>query len=68
MDKIQLNKLPKGKAMEFKQKDEVVIVDEKITTVFEAAQVKAEPVSEYPCTSKDKGCSKRWLESLSDCA
>lgn len=54
--------------MEFKQKDEVVVVDEKITTVFEAAQVKAEPVSDYPCTSKDKGCSKRWLESLSDCA
>jgi len=68
MDKIQLNKLPKGKAMEFKQKDEVVIVDEKITTVFEAKQVKAEPVSDYPCVSKDKGCSKRWLESLSDCA
>ena len=68
MDKIQLNKIPKGKAMEFKQKDEVVIVDEKITTVFEAKQVKAETVSDYPCNSEDKGCSKRWLESLSDCA
>jgi hypothetical protein len=54
--------------MEFKNKDEVVIVDEKVTTVFEAKQVKAEPVNDYPCISKDKGCSKRWLESLSDCA
>ena len=54
--------------MEFKQKDEVVVVDEKITSVFEAKQVKAETVSDYPCTATDKGCSKRWLESLSDCA
>jgi hypothetical protein len=64
MDKIQLNKIPKGKAMEFKQKDEVIIVDEKITTVFEAKQVDPE----YPCAEKDVKCSKRWMESLSDCA
>ena len=63
-----MNNNPKGKAMEFKQKDEVVVVDEKITTVFEAKQVKTETVSDYPCTATDKGCSKRWLESLSDCA
>ena len=68
MDKIQLNKIPKGKAMEFKQKDEVIIVDEKITTVFEAKQVKTEIVNDYPCGPKDSVCSKRWLESLSDCA
>ena len=68
MDKIQLNKIPKGKAMEFKQKDEVIIVDEKITTVFEAKQVKAAPANDYPCGPKDPVCSKRWLESLSDCA
>jgi hypothetical protein len=51
--------------MEFKTKDEVVVVDEKVTTVFEAKQVKP---SEYPCADKDQGCSKRWMESLSDCA
>jgi len=68
MDKIQINKIPKGKAMEFKQKDELVIVDEKVTTVFEAKQVKPDTTSDYPCISKDKACSKRWLESLSDCA
>jgi hypothetical protein len=54
--------------MEFKQKDELVIVDEKVTTVFEAKQVKPDTTSDYPCISKDKACSKRWLESLSDCA
>jgi hypothetical protein len=68
MDKIQLNKIPKGKIMEFKQTDEVVIVDEKITSVFKAKQVKAELVNDYPCGPKDPICSKRWLESLSDCA
>jgi hypothetical protein len=68
MDKIQLNKIPKGKAMEFTQKDEVIIVDEKITTVFEAKQIKAVTVDDYPCGPKDPVCSKRWLESLSDCA
>ena len=31
---------PQGKAMEFKQKEEIVIVDEKKTSVFEAKQVK----------------------------
>jgi hypothetical protein len=50
--------------MEFKQKDEVVVVDEKITTVFEAKQV----TSDYPCNTQDKKCTKRWLESISDCA
>jgi len=63
-----MNNNPKGKAMEFKQKDEVIVVDEKITTVFEAKQVKAETAEDYPCPSKDKECSKRWMESLSDCA
>ena len=56
---------PKGKDMEFNQKEEVVIVDEKKTSVFEAKQVKVE---EYPCKEADKLCNKRWLESLSDCA
>ena len=68
MDKIQLNKLPKGKAMEFKQKDEVVIVDENITTVFKAKQVKVESTNGYPCGPKDAECSKRWIDAYSDCA
>jgi len=53
--------------MEFKNKDEVVVVDETKTTVFEAKQV--DPV--YPCDNAGVlkyECSKRWLESLSDCA
>jgi len=53
--------------MEFKTKDEVVVVDETKTTVFEAKQV--DPV--YPCDGTGKAkteCSKRWMESLSDCA
>ena len=54
--------------MEFIQKDEVIVVDEKVTTVTEATQVKAETVNDYPCGPKDPVCSKRWLESLSDCA
>jgi hypothetical protein len=44
--------------MEFKQTDEVVVVDEKITTVFEAKQVEVKPTID----------NKRWIESLSDCA
>ena len=53
--------------MEFKTKDEVVIVDETKTTVFKAKQ--ADPV--YPCDGIGEAkteCSKRWMESLSDCA
>lgn len=46
--------------MEFKQTDEVIVVDEKITTVFEAKQVKVEV--------KPTIDNKRWIESLSDCA
>ncbi len=59
MDKIQLNNNPtRKKTMEFKQTDEVVVVDEKITTVFEAKQVEVKPTID----------NKRWIESLSDCA
>ena len=49
--------------MEFKQKDEVVIIDEKVTTVFEAKQVKPELTQE-----QQRLINKRWMESLSDCA
>lgn len=51
--------------MEFKNKDEIIIIDEKKNTMFEAKKVKS---SEYPCDDNDQICSKRWLESLSDCA
>ena len=47
--------------MEFKRTDEVVVVDEKVTTVFEAKQVKPEKI-------EPKFDNKRWMESLSDCA
>jgi hypothetical protein len=55
--------IPKGKAMEFKQKDEVVIVDEKITTVFEAKQVAQELTPEQV-----KAMNRRRMEAYSDCA
>ncbi len=61
MDKIQLNKLPQGKAMEFKQKDEVV-VDEKTTTVFEAKQVVPELTPEQKIL-----LNRRMIEAFSDC-
>jgi len=63
MDKIQFNKLPKGIAMEFKQKDEVIVVDEKITTVFEAKQVAPELTPEQVIAM-----NRRRLEAYSDCA
>ena len=65
MAKSLCNNSHKEKKMEFKHKEEIVIVDEKKTSVFEAKQVKAE---EYPCKEADKLCNKRWLETLSDCA
>lgn len=54
--------------MEFKPNNDVVIVDEKVTTVFEAKQVKVETTDEYPCAPKDSACSKRWIDAYSDCA
>jgi hypothetical protein len=68
MTKSQPNNSHKDKEMEFNLKEEIVIVDEKKTTVFEAKQVK----TTYPCEAKTAeesyDCNKRWLESLSDCA
>ena len=57
-------KSQKEKKMEFKNKDEIVIIDEKKSKMFEAKKV--DPA--YPCAEKDVTCSKRWLESLGDCA
>ena len=50
--------------MEFKKNDEIIIIDEKKNKMFEAKEV--DPA--YPCVEKDSKCSKRWLESLGDCA
>jgi len=55
--------IPQGKAMEFKQKDEVVIVDEKVTTVFEAKQVAPVLTPE-----QIKAMNRRLMEAYSDCA
>jgi hypothetical protein len=63
MTKSQINNSHKEKAMEFKNTDEVVIVEEKNTTVFEAKQVINEPTAE-----QKKEASRRWIESFSDCA
>jgi hypothetical protein len=68
MTTSQLNNSHKDKEMEFKKNDEVVVVDETKTTVFEAKQL--DPVTPCdPTIVKDvKLCNKRWMESLSDCA
>jgi hypothetical protein len=68
MTTSQPNNSHKDKEMEFKKNDEVVVVDETKTTVFEAKQVN--PVTQCdPTIVKDiKLCNKRWMESLSDCA
>ena len=54
---------PQGKAMEFNQKEEVVIVDEKKTSVFEAKQVKPDAPKQPEQPKKFN-----WIEAYSDCA
>ena len=54
---------PKGKDMEFKQKEEVVIVDEKKTSVFEAKQVKPDAPKQPEQSKKN-----HWIDAYSDCA
>jgi hypothetical protein len=49
--------------MEFKTKDEVVVVDEKTTTVFQAMQVAEELTPEQV-----KAMNRRRMEAYSDCA
>ena len=53
---------PQGKAMEFKKED-IVIVDEKKTNIFEAQQVKTD-------TPKQPEQPKKynWIDAYSDCA
>lgn len=45
------------------EKKEVVI-----DLATEAAVLSLVPEETLPCADKDKVCTKRWLESLSDCA
>jgi hypothetical protein len=52
----------KEKAMEFKLENDVVIVDEKVTTVFEAKQVKPELTPEQKVLA-----NRRMVEAFSDC-
>ena len=63
MVKSQLNNIPQGKVMEFKNTDEVVIVNEKETTVVEAKQVVPELTPEQV-----KAMNRRRMEAYSDCA
>jgi hypothetical protein len=49
--------------MDFKPQDDVVIVDEKVTTVFEAKQVKEELTPE-----QIRLINRRRMEAYSDCA
>jgi len=65
MAKSQIKtKSQKENKMEFKKNDEIVIIDEKKNKMFEAEKID----SAYPCAEKDTKCSKRWMESLGDCA
>jgi hypothetical protein len=52
----------KEKAMEFKLQDDVVVVDEKVTTVFEAKQVKPELTPEEKILA-----NRRMMAAYSDC-
>jgi len=43
--------------------------DRKVKDLATEAAVKSLiPSEEFPCTTEDKACTKRWLESQSDCA
>ena len=63
MAKSLNNKSHKESKMEFKQKEELVIVDEKQTTVFEAKQVKPDAPKQPEPPKKNN-----WIDAYSDCA
>jgi hypothetical protein len=63
VDKIQINKIPQGKAMEFKPKDPIVI-DETKEVVFGNDKLS----KELEEMKEVKEFNRRWMESLSDCA
>jgi hypothetical protein len=62
MTKSLINKSHKEKAMEFKPNNDVVIVDEKVTTVFEAKQVTPDLTPEQKILA-----NRRMVEAFSDC-
>ena len=63
MAKSLQNNSHKESKMEFKQKEELVIVDEKQTTVFEAKQVKPDAPKQPEPPKKNN-----WIDAYSDCA
>jgi hypothetical protein len=43
--------------------------EQKVKDVATEAAIKALiPSEQFPCKTEDKACTKRWLESQSDCA
>ena len=43
--------------------------DQKVKDLATEAAVKSLiPSEQFPCKAEDKACTKRWLESQSDCA
>ena len=72
MTKSQNNNNPQGKAMEFPQKEDIVIVDEKKTNVFEAQQITriSVPASNpgLSVTAPSEVKINNWIDAYSDCA
>ncbi len=57
---------PKGDDMNTNKKE---LNDCKVIDLAPEAAMKALlPSDEFPCKQEDKACTKRWLESQSDCA
>jgi hypothetical protein len=60
--------------MEFKVNDDIKVVDETQASIFGKKTVTTNTTDSItielttPCTSDDKDCNKRWIDSLSDCA
>lgn len=68
------NNSQKENKMEFSVKDDVVVLDETKANVFGKKQVITSATDSIsielssPCKSEDPACTKRWIDSLSDCA
>lgn len=60
----QTNNSHKDRAMEFKLKDDLVVVDEKKTSVFEAQQEQQKELTQEQIIAMNK----RRMEAFSDCA
>ena len=63
MAKSLCNNSHKENKMEFKHKEEIVIVDEKKTSVFEAKQVKPDAPKQ-----PEQPKVNNWIDAYSDCA